>query len=83
MGGLQTYSFGYYEAGNNPMTEQVYPYTSGNGHMTFVCNYDASLSTDVTVSGYTNVTINNPSQMQAALNKQPVAVAIEAQKYSF
>jgi hypothetical protein len=41
-GGLQTYAYNYYEASHDAMTEDAYPYTSGGGQMTFVCNYDSS-----------------------------------------
>ena len=63
--------------------ESVYPYTSGGGKMTLDCKYDSLSKTAVTVSDYTNVTPSNPTQMQAALVKQPLAVAIEADKLVF
>lgn len=82
-GGLQTYAYNYYEAGHNAMTEDAYPYTSGGGQMTYVCNYDASQATSVTVSTYENVTTYDADQMQAALVTQPVTVGIEADQYAF
>ena len=82
-GGLQTYAYEYYEASHMAELESVYPYTSGNGSMTLNCKYDSLSKTAVTVSDYTNVTPSNPTQMQAALVTQPLAVAIEADKMVF
>ena len=82
-GGLQTYAYEYYEDGYMAELESVYPYTSGNGSMSLDCKYDSLSKTAVTVSKYTNVTPNNPTQMQAALVQQPLAVAIEADKMVF
>merc|ERR1711957_190631 len=78
-GGLQTNAYHYYEAGNKAELESVYPYAG----VKQTCAYNASSATAVTVSDYTDVTPNNKSQMMAALNKQPLAVAIEADKYVF
>jgi cathepsin L len=81
-GGLQTNAFNYYEAGNNAELESVYPYTSGAGE-TFDCLYNASSTTAIEVSIYTDVKPNSPSQMKSALAIQPLAVAIEADKLCF
>merc|ERR1719162_1353899 len=78
-GGLQTNAYHYYEAGNDAELESVYPYAGVKQS----CQYDSLSKTAVTVSDYTDVTPNNKSQMMAALNKQPLAVAIEADKYVF
>jgi KDEL-tailed cysteine endopeptidase len=55
------------------MTEADYPYTGVNG----ACAYDASKGT-IIVSGYTNVPANSTAQLVAAIAKNPVSVAIEA-----
>ena len=81
-GGLQTYAYQYYEAGHNAMLEADYPYTSGAGQ-TASCLYDASSTAGVAVTDYTNVTPNSSSQMKAALQTAPLAVAIEADKAVF
>merc|ERR1711957_553522 len=47
------------------------------------CQYDSLSKTAVTVSTYVDVTPNNSTQMKAALTKQPLAVAIEADKRVF
>lgn len=58
--------------------ESVYPYTGyGNG-----CQYDKS-KVVATLSSYADVTPRSSSQLKAALNKNPVSVAIEADKSVF
>ena len=47
------------------------------------CAYDSSSTTAVTVSDYLAVTPSNVSQMKAAIQQQPLAVAIEADKFVF
>jgi cathepsin L len=81
-GGLQTYAYQYYEAGHNAMLEADYPYTSGAGQ-TASCLYDSSSTAGVAVTDYTDVTPNSSSQMKAALQQAPLAVAIEADKMVF
>ena len=81
-GGLQDNAYKYYEAGYNAELESVYPYTSGAGQRG-TCQYKESSATSVTVSKYVDVTPSSPSQMMAALNVQPLAVAIEADKFVF
>ena len=81
-GGLQTYAYQYYEAGHNAMLEADYPYTSGAGQ-TASCLYDASSTSGVAVTDYTDVSPNSQSQMKAALQQAPLAVAIEADKAVF
>jgi cathepsin L len=82
-GGLQDSAYKYYEAGYDAMLESNYEYTSGGGDDSTKCLYDASQATNVTVSKYVDVTPSSPSQMMAALNTQPLAVAIEADKMVF
>jgi cathepsin L len=82
-GGLQTYAYNYYEAGHKAELEKTYPYTSGTTRKSGSCQYDEGSATAVTVTDYTDVTPNNKSQMKAALNQQPLAVAIEADKMCF
>jgi C1A family cysteine protease len=81
-GGLQTGAYKYYETGKNAELDSVYPYTSGDGSKAS-CQFDEASETAVVVSSYTDVTPNDVAQMQAGLNKQPLAVAIEADKLCF
>jgi len=59
------------------MLEEDYPYHARKR----TCEYDEDAG-KVNVSSYTDVS-NSASQLQAALNKQPVSVAIEADQSAF
>ena len=82
-GGLAANSYKYYEAGYKAELESVYPYFSGTTRSKGACNYDESSATAVTVSDYTTVTPSSVDQMKAAMNQQPLAVAIEADQMCF
>lgn len=60
------------------MSEQDYPYTMKDGK----CAYDASkvVTKD---AGHQGVTVNSKAAITAAIAKQPVSVAIEADKFVF
>jgi len=47
------------------------------------CNFTESMASGVTVSAQTQVTPSDVDQMKAAMNQQPLAVAIEADKLCF
>lgn len=57
-------------------TESAYPYTGRGG----TCK---SFTAEVKNTGYTDVAANSPSQLEAAVQKGPVSVAIEADKFVF
>ena len=80
-GGWQYKAFKYWETAKAE-TESVYPYVSGTGSVP-ACKYNAGSATAVNVSNYGFVTASNVSQMKAALQKQPLAVSIEADKMVF
>jgi len=63
--------------------ETEYPYTSGGGDDSTDCLYDEHSKTSVDVSASASVAASNPDQMMAALEKQPLAVLIEADKAVF
>ncbi len=77
-GGLQQNAYNYYEAGMKAYLESDYGYTSGETKKRGTCSYVAGDASDVTVTDYAAVTPNNVDQMKAALDKQPLAVSIEA-----
>jgi cathepsin L len=81
-GGLQSGAYRYYES-HAAELETVYPYTSGNGDDSTSCLAESLSATAVEVSSYVNVTPSNSAQMKAALDTQPLAVAIEADKMVF
>ena len=80
-GGLQTYAYNYYNT-HAAELESTYPYTSGAGQ-TGSCLFEEASATSVSVASYVNVTPSNKAQMKAALDQQPLAVAIEADKMVF
>merc|ERR1711990_308327 len=76
-GGLMDQAFEYIKT--HPLeSESDYGYTARTG----TCKYDKSKGVG-TVASYTDVTPNSPDQLRAALNNQPVSVAIEADTYVF
>merc|ERR1712023_191214 len=61
---------------NGICSEESYPYTSGGG-VTGTC------TPVVTVTGHTDVPSGDENALKAAVSKQPVSVAIEADKSAF
>ena len=64
------------------MLESDYEYTSGGGKKGS-CKYSEAQASNVTVTKYVDVQPSAKDQMKAALNTQPLAVAIEADKMVF
>jgi len=81
-GGLMDYAFEYAE--KTPMvTEDAYPYTSGTGR-TGTCSKSMEEGGSVSVTAYHDVTADRSgAALKAAVAKQPVSVAIEADKMAF
>merc|ERR1712054_605252 len=81
-GGLMDYAFEYAE--KTPMvTEDSYPYTSGTGR-TGHCDKTMEAGGAVTVTGFTDVPADKSgAALKAAVAKQPVSVAIEADRMAF
>jgi C1A family cysteine protease len=75
------YAFKYAET-HAMVTEEQYPYTSGKGK-TGKCNKSKSTGGVVRVTNFHDVKAKDVSAMKAALTKQPVSVAIEADKMAF
>merc|ERR1711887_344469 len=65
---------------NGICSEAAYPYTSGGG-VTGSCK--KGCSPVVSITGHTDVPSKDESALQAAVSKQPVSVAIEADKNAF
>merc|ERR1719498_493533 len=61
-------------------SEQDYPYTSGSG-VTGQCKQGCSPV--VAITGHTDVTSGDENALKAAVSKQPVSVAIEADRDAF
>ena len=80
-GGLMDKAFEYAES-TAIATEADYPYTSGNGRRGS-CDSSKLEGASLKVTTYTDVEANSSSQLKAALDKQPVSVAIQANKLVF
>ena len=80
-GGLMDTAFDWIAQGNSLELESTYPYTSGRGQRGS-CRQNKSKGVG-TVSGHHDVSRGSASQMKAALNQQPVSVAIEADQMAF
>merc|ERR1719487_2321588 len=79
-GGMMDRAFSY--AKSHPLeTEADYPYVA-KSHGLFGCKYEKSKGV-VAAESYTDVTHNSGTQLKAALNKNPVSIAIEADKLVF
>ena len=63
--------------------ESEYEYTSGISGTRTECTADEKTPTNIGVEKWEAVTPNNKEQMKAALEQQPLAVAIEADKMVF
>jgi hypothetical protein len=80
MGGLMDLGFTYAET--TPLTtEAKYPYNGWLGQLEG-CKYKDGEGS-VGVASFYDVTPNSSEQLKAALDKQPVSVAIEADKPAF
>lgn len=79
-GGLMDNAFGWVER-NGLCAEEDYPYTSGGG-VRGTCR-SPQCTPVVKVSGLVDVPANDEDALKAAVAKQPVSVAIEADKVAF
>jgi len=77
-GGLMDDGFKYIEA-KGDVLETNYPYTGKTG----TCTASKTSSPAVKVTGFKDVATNNEAQLMAAVEKQPVSVAIEADQSGF
>lgn len=78
-GGLMDNAFDWVSE-NGICSESAYPYTSGGG-TTGTCK--TGCSAVVTITGHTDVPSKDEDALKAAVSKQPVSVAIEADKSAF
>merc|ERR1711907_464895 len=78
-GGLMDNAFSWVQQ-NGICSENDYPYTSGGGQ-TGTCK--KTCSPVVTITGHTDVPARNEDALKSAVSKQPVSVAIEADKSAF
>jgi len=81
-GGLEYQGWSYFKSQNEGIcTEASYPYKAKNGQ----CQYSScSLAIPAGgIAGVTHVQKNSASSLQSALNKQPVAIGIQADQSAF
>jgi len=79
-GGSMQQAFGWVKQNGGICAEDAYPYTSGGG-TTGTCK--KGCQPVVTVTSYTNVPQTSASDLLAAVTKQPVSIAVEADKPAF
>jgi len=80
-GGPMDYAFNYVKD-HGLASEENYPYVSGNGVVP-PCNDSKVAQKVASISDFVDVKTRSEDALENALNISPVAVAIEADKYSF
>jgi len=80
-GGLMDYAFEYVKT-NGLTSESNYPYVSGKGQVP-ACDTSKVAQKVATIHDYVDVQTQSEDAMENALNIGPVAIAIEADQYSF
>jgi len=79
-GGLMDYAFTYVIKNTGITTEANYPYTATGPN---ACQTAKAADHAATVASFSDVPQNNEAQLIAAVTKQPVSVAIEADRSDF
>jgi KDEL-tailed cysteine endopeptidase len=76
-GGLMDYAFQYVIDNKGVASQKDYPYKGVDG----TCK--TGLARNAPITGFVDVTVNSAAALKAAIAKQPVAVAIEADTFTF
>lgn len=82
-GGLMDNAFTWIGKNGGLCLEADYPYVSGDTQTEGTCAKKCSEVAGSSVSRYVDVSASDDAQMMAALNQQPVAIAIEADQREF
>jgi len=80
-GGLMDYAFEYVKD-SGLTSEENYPYVSGNGQVP-ACDSSKASQQVASISSYVDVQTRSEDALENALNIGPVAIAIEADQYTF
>jgi len=75
-GGWMDRAFGFVQRNGGICDEADYPYTSGTTGGVGSCDTSCTKDSQVTVTGYTDVTPGDVNSLMAAVEKQPVAIAV-------
>lgn len=82
-GGLMDNAFTWIEKNGGLCSESAYPYTSGTTKTAGTCQKTCSTVANSKVVTYADVAASSDAAMMAALAKQPVSIAIEADQKDF
>lgn len=82
-GGLMDNAFNWIEKNGGLCLENEYPYESGTTKSPGTCETTCSVVNDSDIQSYVDVEANSDDDMMAALNKQPVSIAIQADQKDF
>jgi len=80
---LMDNAFNWIEKNGGLCLEDDYPYTSGTTKSAGTCETTCSVVSDSDIQSYVDVKANSDDDMMAALNKQPVSIAIQADQKDF
>lgn len=82
-GGLMDNAFSWISKNGGLCTEESYPYVSGTTKTSGSCSSSCSVLSKSAISKFVDVTPSSDNAMMAALSKQPVSIAIEADQKEF
>lgn len=82
-GGLMDSAFSWIKKNGGLCSEDSYPYTSGTTKASGDCIPGCSVVSDTGVTSFVDVQASSDDAMMAALNKQPVSIAIQADQQDF
>ena len=82
-GGLMDNAFNWISKNGGLCAESSYPYVSGDTETSGSCEKTCSVISTSLIKSHVDVTPSSDSDMMAALSKQPVSVAIEADQRAF
>ena len=82
-GGLMDNAFTWIKKNDGLCSEEAYPYVSGTTRSAGTCQTTCSNIENSKIASYVDVDKSSDDAMMAALNKQPVSIAIQADQKDF